>query len=119
VYVSHICIVALSPDERVFYAGAADGKVHPVILAPMVAQVTSGPTVQDTAAWNAHEYVRGIEQTHRLCMSSSAVLSMQVSNDGTRLVTGAADGKALVWDLLSKQTIKSLITLKGIFVHKC
>ena len=101
---SPICL-ALDPADRAVYAGFADGSVQFIDFYSQSGstQPLHNPALQDTPTqpppsdrWSA---------THQ---SASPILCLQVSYDGTSLLSSHQDGKIHVWDIAAGKFDKGL-----------
>lgn len=101
---SPLCL-ALDPADRGIYAGYEDGSVHLIDFYSQggLANPLHNPALQSTPTqpplsdrWSAPDH------------SASPILCLQVSYDGTSLLSGHQDGKVHVWDVAAGKYDKRL-----------
>lgn len=81
----------IDPTGTWLYAAGQDAKIHRILL---LESSRSGPAAfRDTPGLLGH---------------NAAVISLDLSADGSRLVSGSMDGSARLWDTRSGQTIRIL-----------
>ena len=104
---SPLCL-ALDPADRAVYAGYEDGSIQLMDFYSQggLTQPLHNPALQSTPTqpspsnrWSAPD------------RSASSILSLQVSYDGTSLLSGHQDGKIHVWDVAAGKYDKQLTDL--------
>ncbi|KAJ1951366.1 Pre-rRNA-processing protein ipi3 [Dispira parvispora] len=126
-----ICRVTVDPVETVLYAGTDTGVVwqvqlyrtqnnqHDTRFAPGTASLTSdmpwSAVGGDRRIVDITESFTDDSRTHWPMFHghSEAITGLELSFDGTLLVTASRDGKCIVWDTHSRQQIKVLSHHKG------
>ncbi|KAJ3286636.1 Pre-rRNA-processing protein ipi3 [Borealophlyctis nickersoniae] len=91
--------VVVDPGETKMYAGAVDGTVFGVDLYRRDGEGVTGlrqGTVEDA------EGMGGVFRGH-----SQSITSLDLSFDGTLLLSGSEDGTAIVWDTASRQSLRT------------
>lgn len=90
--------LVVDPGECLLYAGGADGKVYEV---PLAASARGGTTVDE----HVHEAA--------LVGHSAAVSAVAFTPDGVGLVTASLDGTAILWNVLSRQAVRTFSPQRG------
>jgi pre-rRNA-processing protein IPI3 len=108
---SAVLAVALDAGEHALYAGCADGAIYEVSLLGGGGPgdgASGGPPSAAAAAAAGAGADGGEGFTHRLAGHTRGVNALAVSPDGECLVSGSDDGSVRVWDLRSRQQLRSL-----------
>ena len=100
---SPLCL-ALDPADRAVYAGYEDGSVQLMdfYTSGGVVQATHNPTLHSTP-------IQPPPDTRWLSDPSASAICLQVSYDGTTLLSGHQDGKLQTWDVATGKFSKSLV----------
>jgi pre-rRNA-processing protein IPI3 len=114
---SPIAAVVVDPEERRLFAAAADGCVYRVELdaATAAAAASSSSSSSSSAAAAAASAPSAPSAFGDLTLAKfamagheRAVLALALTHDGSRLVSGAADGTLRLWDARSGQLLKTM-----------
>ena len=101
---SPLCL-ALDPADRVVYAGYEDGSIQSI---DFYSQGGLLQQLHDPKAKSTPTQPASIARWSSLDQTSSATLCLQVSYDGTSILSGHEDGKILAWDAATGHCSKQL-----------
>lgn len=104
--------VALDPGFRAVYVGLESGEILDVKL-HVVDETNKLVHIFEKYAAPGTKILTVPELVPRIAVHSKAVTRLAVSFDGTRLVSGDANGQLFVLDVITKQTVKPLKSVVG------
>lgn len=106
--------LTIDSAERQAYLGCSNGYIYQTPLNDNFAQAA------DSAEFLKQDYVQQAPaSSHLMAHHTAAISCIDVSVDGSRLVSAADDGKLHVWDTSTRQVLHTLKSLNGeiSFVH--
>jgi pre-rRNA-processing protein IPI3 len=105
--------VALDPVDRAFYVAYADGSLQSVDFFDEVQKTTATDVLRDASS--SHRPVQPSAKTRFSADSQKlgAVLSLDLSWDGTTLLSGHASGKVAAWDVAKNNYLSTMVNLPG------
>eukprot|EP00727_Mastigamoeba_balamuthi_P013020 m51a1_g8340 hypothetical protein (871) ;mRNA; r:9862-16768 len=98
---TQLAAVAVDPAERFVVVGGGDGRVYRVDLS----------AIPPPAPGESADMAPELDQLY--VGHTQAVTSVAVNADGTRIVSGSADGTVIVWDTVSRQPLVTFTQHKG------
>ncbi|EEB08890.1 WD repeat protein Crb3 [Schizosaccharomyces japonicus yFS275] len=109
--VSPICFCC-DPAERVLYLGYEKGFITvPLFVNPNTKKDTSTENSAPYALGGNGKIVDGVEgEPFPSVQHTSAIQVLTLSFDGSLLISGDAEGTVLVWDVVSKQVLRKIVT---------
>jgi pre-rRNA-processing protein IPI3 len=105
--------VTLDPADRAIYVAYADGSLQTVDFYDDVQKTASTDVLRDPSS--SHRPVQPPPKTRFSAESQKlgGALSLNLSWDGTTLVSGHASGKVVAWDIAKSNYLSTLINLPG------
>jgi pre-rRNA-processing protein IPI3 len=105
--------VTLDPADRAFYVAYADGSLQTVDFYDDVQKTVSADVLRDPSS--SHRPVQPSPRTRFGAESQKlgGALSLDLSWDGTTLVSGHASGKVAAWDIAKSNYLSTLTNLPG------
>ncbi|KAK9790948.1 hypothetical protein WJX73_006419 [Symbiochloris irregularis] len=100
--------LALDPCEHEIYLGAADGQIHAFSLVSPASDAYSAVCVPQ-ANGNVHSSDHADDpKAGVLSGHAHAVRSLAITPDGSMLISGCDSGSVRIWDLRTRQTLRTL-----------
>ncbi|CAG8492759.1 11137_t:CDS:10 [Scutellospora calospora] len=121
IFPTAITAIALDPAERMFFAGGKDNLIYQVNLYRRIENRTynvSGQSGFEIAAVGGAGVVEDVASEHDKTNlifrgHGMSITTLSLSYDTTFLLSGSQDEAVKVWDISSRQMIKSFTNLKG------
>ncbi|KAK9241319.1 WD40-repeat-containing domain protein [Lipomyces kononenkoae] len=101
--------IVVDPAERAIYTGSDDGIIYHVDL---YRQPREGAGLEYTGGLQRIVEV-STESNAKFTQHTGKVLSLDLSFDGTLLVSGSEDGTVIVWDIATHQVLKNIKPGRG------
>ncbi|KAK9478756.1 WD40-repeat-containing domain protein [Lipomyces japonicus] len=108
VFASPIYSVVVDPAERAVYTGSEEGTIYLVEMY----RSTSSRTIEYSGGLQRIVQVSA-DECPKFTHHSGPVLALDLNFDGSVLTSGAQDGDVHVWDVATRQTLKSIQGKKG------
>ncbi|KAJ8100551.1 WD40-repeat-containing domain protein [Lipomyces tetrasporus] len=102
--------VVVDPAERAIYAGCDNGVIYHVDL---YRQPREGAGLLEYAGGLQRIVDVSSESTVKFAQHTDKILSLDLSFDGTLLVSGSQDGTVIVWDVSTHQVMKNIKPGRG------
>lgn len=99
---SQVLCAALDPSELFVYAGCSDGRLYEACLSSMAGEEVRGSKTQQQGETASPSPFSVLDSTKR------DVTCLAMSGDGTMLLAGCQDGVVRVYDVESRQCLRSL-----------
>ncbi|GAM22356.1 hypothetical protein SAMD00019534_055310, partial [Acytostelium subglobosum LB1] len=113
VFPTSLTSVAVDCAETAVYVGASDGIIYETDL------ITLNQAANESAASNmsfvsktASEMMERAKKTF-IGHNSKSITTLNLSIDGSLLISGATDGSVNIWDTFSRQVMRTISTIKG------
>ncbi len=116
---SGLTVATMDSMERYLFVGSLDGRIFCVDLS----MPTSNASAMDILAQENSFFPDGMEHSKSnkeydvLYGHTGHITSLSTSIDGNLLLSSSFDGTARIWDLQSRQVVRTILTNKGAITH--
>ncbi|EGG14937.1 WD40 repeat-containing protein [Cavenderia fasciculata] len=115
VFPTNLTSVVVDASETVLYVGGGDGVIYQtdlISLSQTSLDMQHSQQQQSFVTNVSNQLQQQLKKTF-VSSSSKSITALNLSFDGSLLISGTLDGQCNIWDTFSRQTVRSIASLKG------